>query len=315
MPPEAPATGVHAELALRAGLGVEGSAAELDRLLAVARVVALEPGQLLCTAGAPLDCVWQLEDGELEIQIGNDTLRVASNGAVGLIDLLQRQAHSHSVRAISPARLLEIPADEYLELLEDSFDLTQRLIARWATELVEMVVASGAADTVFAGDGSSLETGHRFSMNLEIPTVERIILLGHVAAFRSATTQALANLAVAARERRFAASESITQPDTTRSTISVLVRGAVELELEGERVHRACTELLSHVHELTPRTQLGVLAASQVLVLEIDREDLVDCMEEHFDLAASLLGYLASIRGVLNARGAAAGTAEPCAWC
>jgi CRP-like cAMP-binding protein len=309
MLPDDPAA--RAELALRAGLGAGGTANDLDRLIAMARVVVLEPGEALCEVGEAVDRVYQLEAGELHVQIADRELALAPTGMVGLVDLLQRRPHGCTVRAASASRLLEIPADDYLDLLEDSFQLTQQLIESWAIELVDDAM-HGVLLAPLIEPGVLVQ--RRSSMDIELTAVDRIVLLGATAAFEGATMQALANLAASVRERRCVPDEVIIRTGDRREVLAILVRGTAVVELESG-IPRRAADLLSHVHELADTARFDVIATAPALLLEIARDDLASCMEEHFELARSLLGYLAATRGKLNALAAAAGSTRPATWC
>ena len=81
-----------------------------------------------------------------------------------------------------------------------------------------------------------------------------------------------------------------------------LVEGDVELALpNGALVRRSDRALLAHVEELatTPR-QCAISARSPVIALRIEREDLLDLLEEHFELVTAMLAYLAREQDTLD---------------
>ena len=95
---------------------------EIDRLHRMAATIELPEGDFLMREGEPGDAMFVVLDGDLEVSrrdgAVDEVIAVRAPGEVlGEMALLQRQARTATVRALSPARLLRISSDAYEELL------------------------------------------------------------------------------------------------------------------------------------------------------------------------------------------------------
>ena len=149
---------------------------------------------------------------------------------------------------------------------------------------------------------SNVSEGDRRSYaKLEMPLVERLIMMSHVPAFRGTSTQALANLAQSALEHRFEPGEVIARAGTATNLVSLLVEGTIELELPHGRARRTRRDFVAHLEELAlgPRLTTAI-AVTPAIVLQLERDDLIDRIEEHFDLATTLLAFVATEQDRVN---------------
>lgn len=276
---------VRRELDVRVGLGLGASEDQLNQLLSISRQVELSAGQVLFARGAPVNKLYRLSSGVIELSAPPlPRWRVRDRGAIGFLDQMQGRPHARTATALGPARVLELDAADYREFLEDNFDVTHQLMEQFARALVSGLVAS-------TDPAALLEQPDAVSAfaNVEIPVVERVLMLARMPMFRGASTQAIADLAQRATEARHAPGEAI-----DGQAVSVLVSGAVELALPGgARVRRGGRGLLAHADELVAQRTLVAVAATPTVALQLDRDDLLDRMDEHFELASALFGYLA----------------------
>jgi CRP-like cAMP-binding protein len=104
--------------------------AELDLVLAQARIVEAAPGQLLLTEGTPGDGLYVVLDGELEVFLPQRAAtgvqrptpvrlnRLGAGGCVGEYGVVDDAPSSASVAVVRPARLCFVPRAELRRLLE-----------------------------------------------------------------------------------------------------------------------------------------------------------------------------------------------------
>jgi CRP-like cAMP-binding protein len=308
---------VERELDVRAGLGLFASEKQLKQLLAIARQFDVKAGQVLAERGSPMKSVFQLADGELEMRgnPGEPVWKIENRGAVGFVDFMLGRPWSRTAVAVKPSRVLELDAGAYRDYLEDNFEVGHQVIAQLGSRLMGDVLASPDAAAILGR--SAKRDGKRdgkraLDYQSEVPLVIRIMLLSRVPAFSGGTIQALANLAQVAREVRYKAGEVIAEAGATSNELSVLVAGEVTLThpTQDLTATRHPVDLVAHASELaTGPRPLHVVASQDSLVLQIDREELLDRVEEHFELAMSMFAYIATVTEELNNATATTGEA------
>lgn len=285
------------ELDLRVGFGLFASETQLDSLLSIARRVDVEAGQVLFTRGEPTTTLFQIVVGQVELGAPElPSWKVRDGGAVGLIDFALRRPHARRAIATTASQLIELDAADYRDYLEDNFEVCHRIIAQLCGRLATDMISDAARFLP-----NVAESDRRSYANVEIPLVERLILMSHVPAFRGTSTQALANLAQSALEHRYEAGEVIVRAGATTNLVSLLVEGTIELELPHGRARRTGRDLVAHLEELAVGPRLTTaIAVTPAIVLQLERDDLVDRIEEHFDLATTLLAFVATEQERVN---------------
>ncbi|CAN5660628.1 hypothetical protein BH11MYX1_BH11MYX1_09150 [soil metagenome] len=285
------------ELDLRVGFGLLASETQLDSLLSIARRVDVEPGQVLYTRGEPMTTLFQVIVGHVELAAPDlTTWHVRDGGAVGLLDFSLGRAHSRTAIATATSQMIELDASDYRDYLEDNFEVCHRIVAQLGGRL--MADMSSEPARFLSCDA---ERDSRTYSNVEIPLVERLIMMSRMPAFRGTSTQALANLAQSATEQRFAPGEVIAHAGTATKLVSLLVEGTVELALPHGKALRTGRDFVAHVEELALGPRLATATAvTPAIVLQIERDDLMDRIEEHFDLAMTLLAFVASEQQQVN---------------
>jgi CRP-like cAMP-binding protein len=315
MPPELLAVDEgRRELDVRVGLGLFASEAQLSHLLSIARPLDVDAGHVLYERSSPATTVFQLMSGEIAMKAPDlPSWRVQAGGTSGFVDLMLGRDHARAAVTTTPSRLLEVDAADYRDYLEDNFAVSHRIMSWLSGELVADTVTRPEAPTLLATHATPKT---RSFAKVEIPAVERLMMMSRMSALRGASTQGIANLAQSATEARFGPGEIIAAAGSSPTMVSFLVEGQVELELPtGVRVPRAGRDFLAHVEELAATPRLNtVTAVSPVIVLQIDREELLDRLEEHFDLLMAVFGGIARQQEKLNDVAAASGIAVRTDW-
>ncbi|MEO8846945.1 MAG: cyclic nucleotide-binding domain-containing protein [Kofleriaceae bacterium] len=280
------------ELDVRVGFGLFASEDQLGSLLSIARRVDVEVGQVLYSRGDPMTTLFQVVGGNVELQAPDvPTWRVDDRGAVGLIDFAIGRSYTRAAVATAPSQLLELDAADYRDYLEDNYEVGHRILSQMSGRLIADMIASPDPAHFLA---RTADHERRWVAEVEIPLVERLIIFSRMPAFLGTSMQALANLAQNAVERRFTPGDVIATAGTDPGTVSLLVEGTVDLGLPNGPVRRGGRDFVAHLEELALGPRLTTATcATDAIVLQLDRDDLIDRIEEHFDLAMTLLAFVA----------------------
>ncbi|MEO8701154.1 MAG: cyclic nucleotide-binding domain-containing protein [Kofleriaceae bacterium] len=288
------------ELDVRVGLGLFASESQVSQLLSIARQVDVDAGQTLYAQDTPAVTLFQIASGQVELRAGTEPAwHVIESGAVGFVDFVLGRPHTRTAVTTAPCRLLELDASDYRDYLEDNFEIVHQLLARVSAELVGDAIATPEPGLILESVASPRSRSYA---KVEVPVVERLTMMSRLDVFAGASMQALAYLAQSAREIRFEPGDVIAAAASTPTMLSILVEGSVELRLpDGNRVQRAGRDLVAHVEELaTAPRKTTVVATAHAIVLQIEREELLDRFEEHFELALAALSYVVREQGRLN---------------
>ncbi|MEO8182617.1 MAG: cyclic nucleotide-binding domain-containing protein [Deltaproteobacteria bacterium] len=277
---------VERELFLRATVGRNlPSTRELAELL---RDVSFEKGLSIYREGDPALEIFFVRRGKVGLSRAGGPQREFGPGSViGIFDVEQEQPRARSALALTDVELLSLSSEDRLELLEDSFEHTRALIRMTAARLDELGRYGGAP----------LEPGATLAPKLEaLLLIERVFTLRDTPAFRRASIQALVSLAPAADEVRLAAGERLFERGEARAVLYVVVAGCLELEYAGGEQERfgGASLLGGGAAFGAALAQQTARALTPAVLLRIREEDFYDVMEDHFDLARSVMSYQAS---------------------
>ena len=277
---------VERELFLRSTVGRNlPSTRELAELL---RDVAFEAGSSIYREGDAAEEIFFVRRGTVGLSRSGGPQREFGPGSViGIFDVEQDQPRARSALALTDVELLSLSSEDRLELLEDSFEHTRALIRMTAARLDEFGCYGGAL----------LEPGATLAPKPEpLLLIERVFTLRDTPAFRKASIQALVSLAPLADELRLAAGEPLFERGEARAVLYVLVAGCLELEYaDGEHQRFGGASLLAGGAAFgAALSRQTARALTPAVVLRIREEDFYDVMEDHFELARSVMSYQAS---------------------
>ncbi|HKO89608.1 MAG TPA: cyclic nucleotide-binding domain-containing protein, partial [Polyangiaceae bacterium] len=260
------------------------SARELAELL---RDGFFEAGTVLYEEGSASDQIYFIVRGKVSSSRQGGVVHEFGPGSVlGVIDMQQDRPHVRSAVALTDVEALVLSAEDRLELLEDSFEHTRGMIRMNAERLT---------DTGYAPDERG-DPGPTLAPKPEpLLLIERVFTLRDTPAFRKASIQALVSLAPSAEELRLAAGELLFELGEAKQVFYVVVAGSVELEWPG--LGRACFRAASLLGGggafADGLARQRARATTAAVVLRVREEDFYDVMEDHFELARSVLSYLA----------------------
>ncbi|MDB4941645.1 MAG: hypothetical protein JWP97_1179 [Labilithrix sp.] len=280
-----------------AGLPAENVRWAAARLAPNMTDVRLAAGEVLYRPGDPPDAHWFVVSGAIRLEAeGHPSWVLGERSLVGTMDISLDRPRTRTAIAERNSFLLRLPAGDWLDMLEDNFQLTQRALEG----LGEFVNATRVELDPFTYDADG-------GPNAPIPEgplgfVDRVLLLRSLPLFRGGEMQALANLAELAHVRQLAPGEVLVERGRAAPMLAVVLAGEVDAQREDRRraQHYGPGTLVFGGAAVAGR-DLGyeVRATAATRILEIGREDFLDVLEEHFQLARSVLRGLVAEREVL----------------
>src|SRR6185436_15573778 len=201
-------------------------------------------------------------------------------------DALVGRPHARTAVAVTDVHALALRQEDWFDVVEENFDMARENMARVSLNLLGLhldLAPDGGFRPPPPGASASV-----LGLNL----VEKMLLVRSQPVFSSATVQALARVAEGVVERELAPGEELFREGHPALEIAVLASGLVagrraDVKLAprfgpGDIVG-GCAAVGAPQHFLT------VTAEGPAVLLTIGREDLFDIMEDHFDLAKSVM--------------------------
>lgn len=296
MPPDARDrhSAVEREIFLRtmtAGRPISPSAKLLGEAM---REVFFEAGSVIYEEGSAADDLYFIMRGTLALRReGAPDWKFGPSSVVGIIDADLDRPHARQAVALTEVEALALRTEDRLEVLEDNFEQTRALIL-FSAELLHELLLGLTADEHAELPGPGPELGAQ-----PLPLVERVLLLHESDAFKRAGIQALVSLAPVADEFRIKAGETLFKAGEVTGVFFVVARGVIELEREQppRRYRFGAGSIVGGSAAFGDFERLYTARAlSDTVLLRVREEDFFDVMEDHFDLARSVLGYIAQER-------------------
>jgi CRP-like cAMP-binding protein len=263
-----------------------GLAWVLPRLAGIMQDVFLDAGDVVYRRGdAPQDHYF-VASGQVTLRRpGANDWTLGPRSALGTIDIVLDRPRERTAITTAPTHLLKMPAEQWLDLLEDSSDLARRVVTRLSAGVHALRLRPpplGGFDEVPA---RSAEPPANLSL------VDRILLLHEVGLLGRAGVQTLARLAELGHELRAAGGDVLFARGDMRGRLVIVAAGEViaarqEPELRGRFGRGSAVGGASALDDLSA---YEVRAVGSAAALSIALEDYFDVMEEHFGLARSAL--------------------------
>lgn len=270
---------IELELFVRAGIHADAPAEVINRLMRVATEHHYPAGARIIGAGERPRRVVVITEGDVVIH-GPDH-RQSRGTPLGVLDVLIGRPHPHDIVALRATRTVEIAAADYLAILDDHVDVSLALIDELA-EAAHDLTRTGRRQLGMSTAGLPCED-----------PIQRMLVVRAAAPFARATVQAQARIASDAVTRRLRAGEVLFRSESER--LWLVASGAVKacvgepqvnvVSGPGEPVGQAAAFA-------QPPWLYDAVAATDAVVLGIDREALFDRMEEHVSVPRSVISYL-----------------------
>lgn len=272
------------------GLPAANVAWAAARLASTMNDVRLEPGGVVYRKGDPSDDHFFVVGGEVKLETEDaPAWTFGERSLIGTIDLTLGRPRSRTAVATRPTHLLRMPGQDWLDMLEDNFELTRAAYQGLATGIDELRIALGDFEVnvpqVATPPPVPAPSGR-------IGLIDRILVLRSIPLFAQADVQALTNLAVLSQEASFAPGEAVLARGEPHDSLFVVVSGEVSgTRAESGRRERFGPGRLVFGSSAPASANLAHDARAEIATraLRIAREDYLDVMEEHFALALSAL--------------------------
>jgi CRP-like cAMP-binding protein len=286
------------------GMPPENVAWAAARLAKTMEDVHLVAGDVLYRQGEATTSHYFVVYGEMKLEAdGVPPWVLGDRSLVGTIDLTLDRPRTRTATATRDTHLLRMPAEDWLDMLEDNFEL----MLRGVHGLADGVHALRVEIDDFGPGKSGPPAAYVCPATGPIGLIERILILRGVPLFAKGEMQALTNLAEVAHEASFAAGDLLFEPGEACDSMFVVVSGEV-MASHARATHpdKHGPGMLVAGSAAASSKDLGIEARATMATraLRILREDYFDVMEEHFTLARSSMKALAAEREILvNAKG------------
>jgi CRP-like cAMP-binding protein len=281
------------------GLPPENVAWATHRLARNMDDVHLRTGDVLYRQGEPTIAHYFVVYGEVNLAAESvPPWTLGERSLIGTIDLTLDRPRTRTATATKDTHLLRMPATDWLDMLEDNFELMLRGVEGLAQGIHEMRVAIGGGVAAPDAPASSLAT---LPSKGALGLVDRVILLRGVPLFAQGEAQALLDLAAHAVEVDLDAGAVVVAREHD-DAMFVTVSGAIAARASEpgfEETFGPGALVFGSRAATSKHLGFEAHAVTKSRVLRLAREDYFDAMEEHFGLARSSMKALAGEREVL----------------
>ncbi|MCC6859425.1 MAG: cyclic nucleotide-binding domain-containing protein [Bryobacterales bacterium] len=125
---------------------------QLARIAAIAREVKYPPGKVIFEPAKPMDALYIVIDGAVELSRDGQTLVVAGpNQVLGAWALFDEDPMPLTARGMEDSRLLRIGRDDFYDVLADNIEITAAMFSTLVKRFRKLVEEAPAAETGRAG--------------------------------------------------------------------------------------------------------------------------------------------------------------------
>jgi CRP-like cAMP-binding protein len=269
----------------------------IERMTSLLDELDVTPGQVLFAAGDPAEFIYFMSDGRVALtREGAVPWRYEGRWAIGVFEVMVDGPRTRTATALSSFRLMRVKADDWLDLLEDSFVLGRAALensARTVAALAERLSASGIEpDPITTASLMPLPEGR---LNL----IERLAVLYELDQLRGSGVQALSEMAALAEETTFEAGERILEVGRHKDRTFVVLEGMVEASRSAPSITRLFgpgTLVCGPASFGDPSVPWGAHAKTRARTLAIHHDGWFDLLEENFDMLRAALRGMALAR-------------------
>ncbi|MEM1415208.1 MAG: cyclic nucleotide-binding domain-containing protein [Myxococcota bacterium] len=247
-------------------------------------------GDLLEREHMPVRHVHFLARGSVQLRKEGRVLRtLGDHSVVGGISALSGDQEGYDVEALEPTVTLRIPVDEMLEFFEDNFMLMASAIRGISAEVVnvrrQLMPNGGFVRSEWQPEGPPPES---------LDLVERMAALRRSFPLEGTRLEAIADLARDVSERRWAPGEVIFRPGERPDGLFFVVYGAVLGTSEGFDLRFGPGDVVGSLGTVAGADRwYEARTETEVVALRLERDMLIDVLEDHHDLAVAMLRALA----------------------
>jgi CRP-like cAMP-binding protein len=268
----------------------------LDRLTQILEEHPLRGGDPLWLAGASVDHCYFMRDGRVQLtRPGAPPWTFEGRWILGSFEPRGAPA-SHSAVALEDFDALRMPRRAWFRLLADSFALTRRSIVGAAATVAQLEERLPLARAKTPPRESPASCG---SVDEPLGVLGRLAALAELEETRNVGVQALADLAAASDEIALKAGDTLFNVGDSHSHLVLVAAGTVETaRREPDLVRRyGPGALVGGAAALCERINLWeARATTAARVVAVPAEAWLDMVEEHAELAESVVSALARLR-------------------
>ncbi len=284
----------------------QGRAARL--LAAAVKDVRVPAGEVIYRRGESADHIFFVVSGTMSLHSpDSEPWTFGPQAVVGVLDAWMDRPRDRTAIAETDVVALALPMDDWLDVMEDDFELARGTMVEEAKRQLYLVLeaaptgafaepdaALAPSDSEDAKDGLSAAA----DAGRKVP-IARLRALMQCPAFARAGVLPLISLARAADQIDLAAGDPLFRQGDDAGVLHVVRSGRIEVNRDepvmGARFGRGglVGGPSSLGHDTFAFTARAVTAAS---VIAIRHEDLFDVMEDHVEVLRSVFAYLASER-------------------
>jgi CRP-like cAMP-binding protein len=287
-----------------AGGAVDAGARGVDRFTALLEEESVAAGRRIFAAGEAIEQVYFMRHGRVRLErAGAPPWTIEGSAAFGAFEVVLGRPHGRSGVALVDLMLMRLPAESWLALLDDDFDLARSVIVEGLRRVADLEARVWAVWPEARRELRPRVLPSRGRGPLDF--VDRVRLLASVPMLRAAGVQVLADLAGALEEWTFDAGAIVHRRGAACGHALIVVDG----EILGHR-RAPCGPDVSVAFGpgsvVCGASWLGdaqlaweTRAATRSRVLALDAERWLDTMEEHVALLHATLGAITIARETL----------------
>jgi CRP-like cAMP-binding protein len=316
---DAPSAAIARQIFLRSFSAGKPAGSAATYLAQVMRDEVFPAGTELYRKGDAADDLFFIVSGRVRQSVkGAPSWEFEGGAVIGLLDVLQERLHARTAEAATDVHALVLKADDYFDVLEDHFEFTRSSILSMADALHALRLTlpptggfgelrrsrlpesrRGPPSSRRARSLSARPLAEAEVEDRPLNVVERTIALRGAPALREASIQALTSMAELIDELRPAPGDVLVSEGAVAPAIFLVARGLVGIERREPAIAATFgpgalvggyASLGWSVEAYTAR------ALAPSLLFSIDKEDLFDLLELHFDLTRSVLKNMAAER-------------------
>lgn len=278
---------------------------EEDSLAGIARRAqeqVLEAGTVLQRAGHAVRRVWVVVEGRLRVE--DEAHRVTrSEGRVGfgILRMVAEAPAPHTVVVDTRSRLLMLEQDSLRDLMDEDFTVLAHVLRFLSDEIVETYEA---LDVDYEAPEVPRPVPEQLQQERPLDLVERLLAIRQVPAFGRSSLDSVARYASLLEERCVPAGQRLWTEGEAGSAYVHLVSGTLlgrREQGQGRLVfHSPTMPGLFGVLSTREHRWYTATAETDLVLLEVDRETLLDLLEDDSEMASfclkrtarRLLGFL-----------------------
>jgi len=264
-----------------------------------------EDGDAMMREGEAVPCLLLLTSGACRlVKADKEIGRLEPPQSLGFLNIIARTPGGYDAFAEGPTVALTLDADTIYELMEEHFVFLLAVL-RYAAErllyemqeLPEEALGMPYAEIPFEVTDEPLNF------------VERILYLRQVGVFRTTNLNALAELSQEMHERRYEPGEVLWKPGDATPFSDFIVRGELQCETpDGRRFTYGPGTVAGGVEGLAAKTRwYTATAKTPMVVIRGSTDELLDVIEDNFELGLDFVTMIARGLGGMLARKAALG--------